>query len=121
MAAPISTGAYIIRNKQTSTVLHVQPNRSSMPVIAGERDEGVHRESQIWWVEPLPTQATEGTDSKEGILYTITSLAYGALDLPQGIFGTGVKIQAYPRNGAPWQQWRLRAEADNPYEHFFKN
>lgn len=71
----ITPGAYVIRNKSTSTVLHIEnPGiKLSSPVVLSEQDENRYRGQQIWWVEPLP-----GCNE----LYSITNPSRGiSLDL----------------------------------------
>lgn len=73
MTAPLPTGAYIIRNCRTSTVLHTEAPDAlatgSTTVYAHEQDEGQFHNQQIWWVEPL----ADYTGPSNGTLYSINS------------------------------------------------
>lgn len=72
--APVPTGAYIIRNRQTSNVLHAETanavSEGTTTVEAHKQDECQFNHHQIWWVEPL---AEYTTDSSKGLVYSITS------------------------------------------------
>lgn len=85
MRDQIPTGAYVIRNKQTSTVLHIKDAEPKIwsYVLGFEQDDNRYRDQQIWWVEPYPgCKGQSGLLSEEDVLYSITNISSGiALDL----------------------------------------
>lgn len=85
---PLPTGAYIIRNRQTATVLHTQSadavTHGVVNVQAYQQDESQFKDQQIWWVEPL---ADYTTDPSKGVVYSITSP------------GSGKALEANPESG----------------------
>lgn len=81
MSDRIPAGAYVIRNKQTRTVLHLvapEPGeRASVhEVVALEQDESQYHNQQIWWVEPLAEVATPEKSQSDAV-YLITNLCSG--------------------------------------------
>lgn len=86
--APLPTGAYIIRNRETSTVLHAQSSEigihDATSVLANQQDEGQFKDQQIWWVEPLADYAA---NSSKSLVYSITSP------------GSGKALEANPESG----------------------
>ncbi|RPB06552.1 hypothetical protein P167DRAFT_569101 [Morchella conica CCBAS932] len=97
MSERLRAGAYIIRNKYRSLVLHAQiaefgKEEGSSVVVIG-RDESVYRYQQIWWIEPIPYQ--EHINS-----YMITNTGTGqALEL------TGGKLEINKNVGGARQRW----------------
>lgn len=79
----IRTGAYVIRNKRTSGVLHIEdqnPTKTTSIVISFQQHENRYREQQLWWIEPLPY--SEDKNYSEEVVYSITNISAGmALDL----------------------------------------
>jgi hypothetical protein len=122
MMCTIPAGAYVIRNRATSTVLHNnggsvnfdQP-RSIGTITAVEQDEEQHRERQIWWIEAnLGYEDVNSRDektAKEGAIYRIVTIAT-TKSLDSGSTLTcsdrGTQIVAYRSHGSPWQLWRFR-------------
>lgn len=84
MSDIIPTGAYVIRNKKASTVLHVEDpdvTKTWSNVVAYEQDENRYHGQQIWWIEPLPGHK----DSKDELVYSITNPSSGrSLDMNAG-------------------------------------
>lgn len=89
--APPFPGAYYIRNKKTSTVLHTdQVGFDSHSRVLTYNQEVKFGNQQIWWIEPLPDYAdkTEPT-------YFITNPGSGrALDVVPGVY----ILKRYPYN-----------------------
>lgn len=81
MSDRVPTRAYVIRNKQTSTVLHIvdpDATKNWSNLVAYEQDENTFFDQQIWWIEPLPGCK----DSKGEVVYSITNPSSGrALDM----------------------------------------
>lgn len=80
---PIPAGAYVVRNRHTSTVLHLQyadasSGRTSLQ--ASGRNEGSNKDQQIWWIEPLPHHGGQN-------VYSIS------------IPGSGKALEADPKSG----------------------
>lgn len=104
MKDQIPTGTYVIRNRQTSTVIHVDnPNTTNASlnkkwsVVACEQNESRYPEQQVWWIEPSPAS---GDDDGEAVTYSITNCATGrCLD---GNLG-GANAYFMPRCGAFWR------------------
>lgn len=72
----ITSGPYVIRNRHTSAVLHIENstfNSDYSKVVAFEQDENLYRDKQIWWIEPLPDPEAD----QEGVLYSITNTSCG--------------------------------------------
>lgn len=89
MSDGITTGAYIIRNKMRSTVLHIEHynKRDCTSLLAFEQDEGNYGGQQIWWIEPLCDH--DDNEAEKGMVYSITSPSSGgAIDMPPTT-GTG--------------------------------
>lgn len=93
MSAPVSAvvpaGAYVIRNRKTSTVLHTQHPYAKLQdtsLQAYQQDESQFADQQIWWLEPLANY--NGADSGKGVIYSITSP------------GSGNSLDANPNSGA---------------------
>jgi len=112
MADTIPPGAYIIRNRQTSAVLQINPTKTEWEhdvaeITANEQDEEKYREQQIWWIEADPCyeelNAQEEKTVKEGGVYRITSIAKR-----QSIDRGRNPVVGFETHGAPWQLWRLR-------------
>lgn len=80
-SSDLPTGAYVIRNCMTSTVVHTQypeASHTKTSVHAFQRDESTFKDQQIWWIEPVPNRDAE---SEGGLVYSITSPGTGkALD-----------------------------------------
>lgn len=84
-----SAGPYVIRNKLTSTVLHMEHrdlNKDGCNVLAFKQDEGQFKNQQIWWIEPLAEYGSENEKPEDGLVYSITNPATGrSLDTnPEG-------------------------------------
>lgn len=112
----IPTGAYVIRNKKTSAVLHIcSPDVAAVPesqTVAHPRDEIKFREQQIWWVERLP-EYEDDTAHEQGPVYSITNTASGlSLDVSGAGTANGVRVNAFPGHGGYNQKWRLRGVQD---------
>lgn len=70
--ASLPTGAYIIRNRLSSTVLQtptVDAAQGKIIVHAQPQDEAQLDPQNIWWVEPV---AEKSTDPSKGPIYSIT-------------------------------------------------
>lgn len=109
MTDKITPGAYVIRNRHTSTVLHIKTatiNSDYSPVLAFEQDENQYRDKQVWWIEPLP----DSENDEEGALYSITNTSCG-----KSLDNAGSKsVCAAKPHGAFWQTWRIRrVESDD--------
>lgn len=94
MSTPASavhpTGAYVIRNRKTSTVLHTQypdVKHQDTSLQAYQQDESKFADQQIWWLEPLADY--NGADADKGAVYSITSP------------GSGKSLDANPESGTP--------------------
>lgn len=96
MSDTIIAGAYVIRNKKTLTVLHIEkagPKNGFSGLSVCEQDERRFTNQQIWWIEPLPDY--EDHEPERGTVYSITNPASGkALDINPGE-GTGLALRAY--------------------------
>lgn len=71
MTDKITSGPYVIRNRHTSTVLHIEDSTfhsNYSKLVAFEQDENQYRDKQVWWVEPLPDP-----EDGEGVVYSITN------------------------------------------------
>lgn len=89
MLDTISAGPYIIRCKNTSTVLHVKDpdvRTDWSPVISHAQEENLYQDQQIWWIEPLPN--SQDKEGKEEAIYSITNTPSGKV---LGAHGTSVK------------------------------
>lgn len=77
-ATTLPAGPYVIRNRETSTVVHIQVpdaiRQGNTSVQAFQQDEGQFKDQQIWWIEPL---ADYDTQSEKGLVYSITSPGSG--------------------------------------------
>lgn len=86
MTDRIIAGAFVIRNKKRSTVLHIEKSDVSAidsSLLAYEQDESKFSNQQIWWVEPLSDY--ENPEPEKGPVYSITAPASGmSLDLVPG-------------------------------------
>lgn len=131
-------GAFYIRNKKTSTVLHID----KIPFNGGPRvlmhnQESKFGNQQIWWIESLP-----GYADKTEPTYFITSPGSGrALDVAPG---AGITSNAYPEyheslvltrrnlvpdkaygiyvashHGESWQRWKIRRVNDDEGEQVY--
>lgn len=95
MSNVITPGAYVIRNKQTKTVLHIVApapgDRMSVPeVVAFEQDENQYHDQQIWWIEPLAdTKSIVG--HLGDMIYSITNTCSGKSLHMDGLPGTVYK------------------------------
>lgn len=96
VTATLPAGPYVIRNRETSTVVHIQhPDaiyQGTTSVQACQQDEGQFKDQQIWWVEPL---AEYDTESGNEVVYSITSP------------GSGKSLEGNPESGnvmplIPW-------------------
>lgn len=69
MLSRVTTGAYIIRKRDTSIAIKACGNAVTTWdwVVGAEQDEANHRDQQIWWVEPLP-----GLEREDEMTYSIT-------------------------------------------------
>lgn len=95
MSDRIIAGAYVIRNRKTSTVLHIE-EVGKCELLAYRQDESVYQNQQIWWIEPFPDY--EDHEPEKGLVYSITnpgtgmsldmSPAKGAITPPQLVCGT---------------------------------
>lgn len=108
----IPTGAYVIRNKETSTVLHICEANVAVikfgQTIVHNRDEIKYRDQQIWWVERLP-EHEDDTAHEQGPIYSITNTAGGlSLDIYGAQTGNGILVHSFPTHGGYNQQWRLQ-------------
>lgn len=78
IATALPTGPYVIRNSETSTVVHIQvpdaERQGITSVQAFQQDEGQFKDQQIWWIEPL---AEYDSESEKGLVYSITSPGSG--------------------------------------------
>lgn len=75
MNSQIPPGAYVIRNKRTSSVLHIKDNPFDTwsRIFVSEQDENMYRDRQIWWIEQLPGCEGDG----EEVVYSITNTPSG--------------------------------------------
>lgn len=75
---PLPAGPYVIRNRETSTVVHIQhPDavyQGTTSIQAYQQDEGQYKDQQIWWIEPI---ADYNTGPKKEVVYSITSPGSG--------------------------------------------
>jgi hypothetical protein len=107
----ITTGAYLIRNTYHYKLLHVvgDSEHDFHKVNLHGRDENVHRDRQIWWVEPEPGE--EGTD-----VYSITNIRTGkALQRDNSVRGRGVGVGLIIEDrdiGSEKQMWEIRRVMD---------
>jgi hypothetical protein len=108
MAVKIATGSYVIRNRRTSQVIQIPQSDSWTPPVGpfvlglGQRDEAVHRDRQIWWVEPAPgIQGDETTE--DGGYFSITNIASG-----KGFAQSGTELFCRGEDGNLNQMWILR-------------
>jgi hypothetical protein len=114
MSDIIPTGAYVIRNRETSAVLEITYNQGKLASVSPtDQDEENKREQQIWWVEADPCydelNAREEKTAKEGGIYRLSNIAhYQSLDLLRGSCSNGTPVVGNKSHGAPWQLWRLR-------------
>jgi len=104
MAATLPAGAYVIRNRGTSTVIH-----NNDDVTTSERDEEHHRERQIWWVETSPSLGELG--DKIATVYRIGNIGKG-VSLDVHSCEDRSKVIAFPNHGSPWQLWRLEKQPE---------
>ena len=108
----IPTGAYVIRNKQTSLVVHLPVSdvatAHNSKVVAFDQDEHQYRDQQIWWVEALPDYEDDGSAEKEGWLYSITSACNGTAIDVKGERSGGRPLHTFPAHGGLTQRWRLQ-------------
>lgn len=118
MKNKIPTGSYVIRNKKTSTVLHVEDPNPKSPdsakkrgIVASAQDENRYREQQVWWIEPFPDC---NEDDQDGLVYSIMNTSNGKfLDLNPGRGGDGI------RKGR-WELWHDTGGTDifRPHERW---
>lgn len=108
----IPTGAYVIRNKKNSTVLHICDAHAAVikcgQIVIHNRDEIKYRDQQIWWVERLP-EREDDTAHEQGPIYSITNTASGlSLDICGAQTRNGILVHVFPIHGGYNQQWRLQ-------------
>jgi hypothetical protein len=109
MADKIATGPYVISNRETSQViefLDLEAWSSLGEVFAlrmGERDESVHRDRQIWWVEPTPGIQDDDITEEDGGFFSITNIASGLVFAQRG-----EDLFCHDEDGNPNQTWMLR-------------
>lgn len=88
VSGTLSAGPYVIRNRMTSTVLHMEHldiNKDGCNVLAFKQDEGQFKNQQIWWIEPLAEYGSEDEKPGDGLVYSITNPASGrSLDTNPG-------------------------------------
>lgn len=107
MAATPPPGAYVIRNRATSTVIHVDGGN----VTTTPRNEERHREQQIWWIEAIP--GLDDFHDEAAAVYRITNIAKViSLDIYGGHPFDITKAAAYRSHGAPRQHWKLQRQLD---------
>lgn len=92
----LPAGPYVIRNRETSTVLHIPHpdaiDQGTISVQARQQDEGEFKDQQIWWIEPL---AKHNTDPDKGTLYSITSPGSGKALEGNPDSGTAVLVMTW--------------------------
>lgn len=78
VSAVLPAGAYVIRNRQALTVLHIPPpdtDIQDLNILANGQNEDQFKDQQIWWIEPLADYV--GPGAEKGVLYSITSPSSG--------------------------------------------
>lgn len=107
----LATGAYVIRNKGTSKVLHISKDDVAAvmdsSIVLHNRDEIKYREKQIWWVERLPENEDEDV-----AVYSITSTTGLSLDVGGEGTHKGASIMAFLSHGGYNQRWRFLGGQD---------
>jgi len=104
MTATPPLGAYIIRNRYTSTVIHTD---DGVTVKSSSRDEEHQRERQIWWIEAIA--GPEGDETK--VVYRITNIAKDiSLAVSGGSCEDKSEVTVHSTHGAPWQLWRFERQ-----------
>jgi hypothetical protein len=112
MAQTISPGAYVIRNRDSSAVLHAHSYRDGEHISTSERDEERHRDRQIWWIEAdagFEDLNNCGEKAKTGPLYRITNIAKD-LSLAEHMHKADgeTPVIVFKTHGAPRQLWQFR-------------
>ncbi|KAF8531948.1 hypothetical protein BDD12DRAFT_869176 [Trichophaea hybrida] len=109
MAATLTPGAYVIRNRYIPNVIHTDDGVS---VTTSSRDEERHRERQIWWVEADPV--LEDLPDETEAVYRFANIAKDiSLDVEGGRSDDKTKVTVYSSNGAPCQLWRLKKQPND--------
>lgn len=113
MSIKIPAGAYLIRNRDAFLVLHANdPSQHHCHVALEGRDEHRHRDSQVWWIEPIPGCE----DSHE---YTITNPRHAkAIEYDGGPSPSNPVpgIRLAENKGSPEQRWRIQSCTKDPGE-----
>ncbi|KAF8535218.1 hypothetical protein BDD12DRAFT_808743 [Trichophaea hybrida] len=112
MAQTISPGAYVIRNLDSSAVLHADAYGSGTCLTISGRHEEHYREHQIWWIEADPGfedfNNCDSKTTKGGSVYRIANIAKDiSLDVECGRGDDGAPVIVYKSHGAPWQLWNF--------------
>jgi len=112
MAQSMSSGAYIIRNRDSSAVLHTDGLENGGYVSTSERDEERHRERQIWWIEADPgfedLNSPGDNTAKGGSVYRISIISKDiSLDENPGDRKGGTPVTVHKNHGAPWHLWHF--------------
>ncbi|KAL7275343.1 hypothetical protein RUND412_001721 [Rhizina undulata] len=111
MTDRLPTGAYIINNRKTGTVIHI----GGSEVVVFDRDEHRHRDRQIWWVESLPDY---DDDQKGGGVYNISNIS-----VDKALQGSWEKapgrVGVFQIMGEPWMRWRIRKVNDDTEGEFY--
>lgn len=111
MTNRIIPGAYVIRNKQTATVLHAQTDNSLTWTSLKPNENDYHNE-QIWWIESIPGYE----NNEEGELYSITHISSGR-SLTVGRRGkfqpVERKLGLYPPSDFHGQKWTIKKVEDS--------
>ncbi|KAL7272507.1 hypothetical protein RUND412_004676 [Rhizina undulata] len=103
----LPSGAYLIRNKQTSAIACLETQGGDVTVA--EQDLQRRRERQIWWVEALVGYE----DDEEGVVYFIYNISDNEQLDSRGWDRFGMDVISYAPNGQPWQKWRIRRVLDD--------
>lgn len=117
----LPTGAYLIRNKSTSKVLHIpKPDVATIvghPLLAHDRDEIKWRDQQIWWVERLPEdeQGDIAVEAELEAVYSITNTASGlSVEVGGESLEQGARIGVFGAHGGYNQRWKLKRAPNAP-------
>jgi hypothetical protein len=113
MAQTISPGAYVIRNRKTSTVLQADGHPNDSHVSTSERDEERHRDRQIWWIEADPgfdeLNNRVGNTANRGCVYRVSIISKDiSLDEHGGNRDGGTPVIVHKNHGAPWHLWHFK-------------
>lgn len=90
VSSVLPAGAYVIRNRQALTVLHIPPPDTDiryLNILAYGQNEDQFKDQQVWWIEPLADYV--GPGAEKGVLYSITSP------------GSGISLCVNPKSGTP--------------------